>query len=136
MKTFKLASLEILESQDSSMVQQSFPILDGLVINREDEQNRWVIEAYLLHNYYIFFQELKDKQEEVLVQVKITKESNEPATFITSLIGINEIGAHMNILFKGTIVDQRKSIVEEKLKSLIDQGYSGDELLTKFKDDL
>ncbi len=136
MKTFKLASLEILDSQDSSMVQQSFPILDGLVINREDEQNRWIIEAYLLHKYYSFFQELKDKQEEVLVQVKITKESNEPATLITSLIGINEIGAHMNILFKGTIVDQRKSIVEEKLKSLIDQGYSGDELLIKFKDDL
>ncbi|MBP1948709.1 YwpF-like family protein [Virgibacillus litoralis] len=134
MKTFKLASLEILDSQESNMVQQSFPLLDGLVINREDEQNRWVIEAYLLHKYYNFFQKLKEKQEEVLIQVKISKESNEPATFITSLIGINEIGAHMNVLFKGTIVDQRKSIVEDKLKSLIDEGYSGEELLIKFKE--
>ncbi|SDQ65526.1 YwpF family protein [Virgibacillus salinus] len=136
MKTFKLASLEILDSQETNMVQQSFPLLDGLVINREDEQNRWVIEAYLLHKYYTFFQKLKEKQEEVLIQVKISKESNEPATFITSLIGINEIGAHMNVLLRGTIVDQRKSIVEDKLKSLIDEGYSGEELLIKFKEDI
>lgn len=136
MKTFKLAALEILDNQNSRMVQQSFPLLDGLVINREDEQDRWVIEAYLEHKFFGFFQNLNEKQEEVLVQVKISKESNEPATFITGIIGINEIGAHMNVLFRGTIVDHHKSIIEDKLKALIDEGYSGEDLLDKFKEQI
>lgn len=134
MKTFKLASLEILDNQDSNMVQQSFPLLDGLIINREDDKNWWVVEAYLQHEYFDFFQKLSNKNEEVLIQVKITKESNEPATFITTIIGINEIGAHMNVLFRGTIVDQQKGIIEDKLQALIEEGYVGEELLEKFKE--
>ncbi|WP_164669218.1 YwpF family protein [Virgibacillus doumboii] len=135
MKTFKLASLGILDNQNSNIVRESFPLLDGLIINREDETNQWIVEAYLQHEYYDFFAKLNNKKEEILIQVKITTESNEPATFITTITGVNKIGAHMNVLFRGTIIDQHKEIIEEKLKKLIDQGYSGDKLLEKFKEE-
>ncbi|PAV28796.1 hypothetical protein CIL05_14305 [Virgibacillus profundi] len=134
MKTFKLNNLEIIEQQDEDIIQNRIPLKDGLIINREDDQNRWVIEAYVEHSYLEFFKNLDEKDEEILIQVKITKETNEPATFITSIIGINEIGAHMNILFMGTIVDQRKHKIEEQLTALIEEGFQGEELLNKFKE--
>ncbi|TRM12229.1 hypothetical protein FH966_11355 [Lentibacillus cibarius] len=133
MKTFQLCSMKIIDNDRRDMLQQDIPLLDGLIINREDEQNQWVVEAYLDQSYHEFFQNLRQKQE-VLLQVKITKESNRPATFITSVIGINEIGKQMNVLFRGTIVDQQKEMIEERLRSLIKQGYQGQSLLKKFKE--
>lgn len=135
-KTFKLSSLKIIDNEEADMLQETIPLLDGLIINREDEANRWLVEAYVEQKYYDYFQNLCRGQEGVLIQVKITKESNKPATFITSIIGINKIGEQMNVLFLGTIVDQRKEIIEEKLKSLIEQGYQGEELLQKFKEQI
>lgn len=135
MKTFKLHSLEILESKESNIdiVQHTIPLKDGLIINREDQQDLWVVEAYVQHDFLDFFKRLQCDRDEILIQVKITKESNRPAIFITSIISINEIGAHINVLFKGMIVNRQKSIVEDMLKSLIDQGYHGEELLDQFK---
>ncbi|MFD1361527.1 YwpF family protein [Lentibacillus salinarum] len=136
MKTFKLASLKIINNEDNDVLQQSISLLDGLIINREDEENRWVVEAYVNQDYYDFFQNLYSHQEEVLIEVKITKQDNKPATFITSMIGLNKIGEQMNVLFIGTIVDQRKEIIEKQLKSLIEQGYQGEALLETFKEQI
>ncbi|MFD2761994.1 YwpF-like family protein [Lentibacillus juripiscarius] len=134
MKTFKLRSLKVIDNDHADMLQKDIPLLDGLIINREDEQNRWVVEAYLEQSHNGFFQDLRHSEEEVLLQVKITKESNEPATFITSIIGINDIGNQINVLFMGTIVDQHKEIIEKKLQALIDEGYQGQLLMQKFKE--
>lgn len=135
MKTFRLNTLEIIEGTDSDkdILQHQIPLLEGLIINREDERNQWLIEAYVEQKHYAFFTKLEQTREEIMVQVKITKESNPPATFITSITGINEIGDNMNVLFMGTIVDKQREIVENMLKDLIDQGYHGEELLDKFK---
>jgi|SRR5699024_7516178 len=135
MKTFKLKALEVIESTDSDkdILQHQIPLLEGLIINREDEKNQWVIEAYVEKEYIDFFTRLKDTRDEIMIQVKITKQSNAPATFITSIIGMNEVGDNMNVLFKGTIVDKQREIVEGMLKKLIDQGYHGEDLLDKFK---
>ncbi|TFJ94479.1 YwpF-like family protein [Lentibacillus salicampi] len=136
MKTFQLKSLKIIDNESADMLQQSIPLVDGLIIDKEDEENHWVIEAYVEKTYADFFQNLRSHHEEVMVQVKITKESNDPATFITAITGINDIGDRMNVLFIGSIVDQRKEIIEAKLKMLIDQGYQGEELLQKFKEQI
>lgn len=134
MKTFKLRSIKITDNEDADMLQQKIPLLDGLIINREDEANRWIIEAYVEQGYYAFFHNLRSTKEQVLVEVKITKESNRPATFITAIIDMNKIGEQMNVIFIGTIVDQRKEIIEKELQLLIEQGYQGEELLEKFKE--
>ncbi|WP_106497809.1 YwpF family protein [Lentibacillus sp. Marseille-P4043] len=134
MKTFKLKKLEILESVDDDIIQHDIPLRDGLIINREDDENQWVLEAYLNHDYLSFFKELKDKKDQIMVQVKITKESNSPATFITSIFSINEIGTHANVLFKGIIVDRQKGIIKDMLQKLVEEGYQGESLIKKFKE--
>lgn len=134
MKTFKLKALEIIEQEADEITQNKISLKDGLIINQEDEQNHWVIEAYIARNYLAFFKALQEENQDILLQVKITKESNDYATFFTSLLGINEIGENINILFKGTIVDRQKYKIEEMLTNLIDAGYQGKELLEKFKE--
>lgn len=134
MKTFKLKKLEVLESVDENIMLQEIPLIDGLTINKEDEYNQWVIEAYLDPDYQAFFQKLANHEDEIMIQVKITKESNAPATFITSIIGINQIGDRMNVLFLGTIVDRQKGMVKELLRKLVEEGYQGELLIDKFKE--
>ncbi|HLS61024.1 MAG TPA: YwpF family protein [Virgibacillus sp.] len=133
MKTFKLKALEVIEEVDEEMIRKKIPLLDGLIINREDDQNQWVIEAYIDNNYLDYFTTLKEEHDEIIIQVKITKESNSPAIFMTSIIGVNEIGSRMNVLFKGKIIDRHKDEIEEMLGSLITEGYEGEELLMEFK---
>ncbi|GAA0613722.1 YwpF-like family protein [Virgibacillus siamensis] len=134
MKTFKLYSLDILQSDDKNISQYGIDLKDGLIINREDDLNQWVIEAYVRHDYLGFFKKLQQERDQVMLQVKITKPTNQPATFITSIIGVNEIGPNINILFKGVVVNQQKDKVWDMLKSLIEQGYQGEELLDKFRE--
>lgn len=134
MKTFKLKMLKIVNRKDKKFVHTDIPLLDGLIINREDEQNRWLIEAYIDKKHFDYFNDLYKKNKELMVQVKITKESNEPALFITSIIGVNEIDEpSMNVLLLGTIVDHEQQKVEELFTSLIGKGYEGKELLEQFK---
>src|SRR5690625_2449344 len=134
MKTFKLKRLEVIEDKNEDIVLNNIPLIDGLTINKENDENTWVIEAYTDQEYLDFFRTLKEENDEVLIQVKITKESNDPATFLTSIIGINEIGPQMNVLFDGTIVDERKSKIQEMLTALVEEGYQGESLLEKFKE--
>lgn|SRR5690625_2025060 len=134
MKTFKLKSLNVLDKKDDDIIQHEIPLIDGLIINREDDENQWIIEAYTDHSYVEYFTALKNEQYGIMLQVKISKESNDPAFFSTKIIGINEIGQHMNVLFKGTIIDQRKNEFEEVVKTLIEKGYYGERLLLKFKE--
>lgn len=134
MKTFKLKSLQIIEDKNEDIISTDIALLDGLTINREDDANRWIIEAYMEQSYMDFFNKLQMENDEVLIEVKITKESNQPATFLTTIIGVHEIGSKMNVLFRGTIVDKQKSKIQEMLTSLVEAGYQGELLLEKFKE--
>jgi hypothetical protein len=122
MKTFKLKMLKIMSQQQKIYVHTEVPLIDGLIINREDDHNHWLIEAYIDIEYLEFFKQLHEKKEETIVQVKITKESNEPAFFITSIVGVNEIGeSSMNVLLLGTIVEENDQSVGTTLSSLINK---------------
>lgn len=134
MKTFKLKMLEIIDYHADKYKTIQIPLTDGLIINREDNENRWLIEAFTDKNLLDYFTELKEKNEELIVHVKITTEFNEKATCITSILEINEIGEKMNVLFLGTMVDQRTSILEKELGELVAEGHRGEELLENFKE--
>ncbi|MFG6116749.1 YwpF-like family protein [Halobacillus sp. MO56] len=133
MKTFKLVSLDLVEEKAEDITQRRIKLIDGLIINREDDKGRWVIEAYVDQSYQSFFEEYVKSEEELLVQVKITKETNQPATFLVKAIDTNIISDNMNVLFMGTIVDRRQDQIEKTLKLLIEEGYQGEELLEAFK---
>ncbi len=125
-----------METDGDAFVHHEIDFMDGLIINREDEENRWVIEAYTTRAYRELFKRLQTTGEDLMIEVRITNVTNPPATFITSIIGVNDISDHMNVLFMGTIIDQRKQSVEQHLKALIDAGYQGDILLEKIKQSL
>lgn len=132
MKTFSLKSLMILEQIDQHVTEKHIPLVDGLILNREDGQDRWLIEAYVDVSHKAYFETLQWK-EDLMIQVKITKESNEPATFLTSIIGVNMIGQKMNILFLGKIVDVRRGEAQAVLKELVHEGYEGEKLIKRFQ---
>lgn len=131
MKTFKLKMLTIINQENGNIIQNNISLLNGLIINREDETNRWVIEAYIEKTNEAYFNQLLENNKEIVLQVKITKESNEPATFITTILSVNEIGENINVLFIGTIVERKESILKE-LTALLEAGYRDKELLEKF----
>lgn len=136
MKTFKLKGLAVVDNEKESekMRKAKFELIDGLVINREDEAG-WIVEAFLSKEYYAYFADLQDESD-IMIQVKITREDNDPAFFITKIIDITDIGDKMNVIFQGNIVDHSKSRIEELLQQIIEEGYQGESLLKKFKESI
>src|SRR5699024_11017134 len=121
MKTFKLKGLQIVADEKKDIAPQKIPLIDGLIINREDEIG-WLIEAFIESSHKTYFKELED---------------NESAFFITKVIGINDISdERMNVIFQGDLVDHRKSRIEELLEEILEQGYQGASLLKKFKESI
>ncbi|MBB6454828.1 phosphoketolase [Salirhabdus euzebyi] len=133
MKTFKLVSLDVLEKQGEELTNRPINLIDGLIINREDDKNRWLIESFVDKQYESFFHRAKEFDQELVLQVKITKETNQPASLMVKIVGINEIGSGINVLFMGTLINRKQEKVEEMLQYLIEEGYQGEELLTMFK---
>ncbi|MFD1168396.1 YwpF family protein [Oceanobacillus caeni] len=101
MKTFKLKMLFVLPN---NLEQKEIKLLDGLIINKEDDYypNQWLIEAFVSKDYTTYFEKIMNI-EELLLKVKISKTDNEPVLFKSKIIGINEIGENINVLFKGNL---------------------------------
>lgn len=45
MKTFKLVDLNVERVDKEEQSIEQFPLIDGLIINKEDGENHWLIEA-------------------------------------------------------------------------------------------
>lgn len=133
MKTFKLKGLKMMPDKEELFEAKEITLIDGLVINREDELG-WLIEAYIEESYWEYFTEIK-QSDEVMIQIKITREENDPAFFLTKIVDMNKIGNdRMNVLFQGKIVDHSKRRIEKMLEMVIEEGYQGRSLLEKFKE--
>ncbi|SIS38295.1 YwpF-like family protein [Salimicrobium flavidum] len=133
MKTFKLVSLDIIEEQKEDITLRSIELKDGLIINREDDHGRWLVEAFISKDYKSYFQSYIEKNEKVMLQVLITKKSNSPATFLVSPIDINEFEEEMNVIFIGAMIDKKQEQVEKLLQVLLEEGYQGKRLLEEFR---
>lgn len=133
MKTFKLKGLKVMGNEEDEIEQKVIEIEDGLVINREDEHG-WLIEAFIDQSYKEYFLSI-EHVDEIMMQIKITREENDPAFFISQIIGMNDISHDkINILFQGKIVDHSKSRIEKMLQMIVEEGYQGESLLRKFKE--
>lgn len=130
MKTFKLITLQIFQNEQLINI----PLEDGLIINKEDEQNNWLIEGYMDKGLEQLFTPIFEKKDKLLVQVVITKKENDPAPFIVTPIVMNRFENHISVLFEGKLKKSRNDFAEQILEELIKEGYSGDELLTIFKE--
>lgn len=134
MKTFKLKSLNIIETEHQDKEKRTLiTLIDGLAINREEQDGSWLIEAFVHSSYYNYFKNLKNQGDQLVIQVKISKETNDPALFVVQIIKITKIGDNMNVLFDGKIIDQRKTKLVDLLSSLMEQGFEGEELIHEFE---
>ncbi|MFC3886451.1 YwpF-like family protein [Bacillus songklensis] len=133
MKTFKLVALEAASSNSKDTNYQTMELIDGLIINKENEENHWIIEALLPNTYLSYFEELSKQHQQVKLQATISKKSNAPANFSASIIGITKMKQHFSVLFKGLLTGNKAHSPEMILEDLIEQGLSGDALLQEFK---
>ena len=130
MKTFKVISLQVVEDEELRDIE----IVDGLIINKEDEKHTWLVETYLSRDYIDFFQEAQQRKEDLEIQVVISHKANDPAAFLTSIRCIKKMDKHISIMFEGKLKKQRNEYAELLLHDLIEKGYSGDELMQEFRD--
>lgn len=132
MKSFKLISLQIITEKRELI---DVELADGLIINKENKSNMWIVEALVEANHY---DELKNSlpndNEEVRIQAVITKKENDPAVFKTVLKTRKLVDGHVSLLFVGNLLNTRSKYAELLLEDLIKKGFTGDQLLKEFKE--
>jgi hypothetical protein len=129
MKTFKLVSLQLVEEDGLVDIELD----DGLIINKEDEKSNWLLEAYIDKSYLDYFKKRADNNDELIIQVVITKRENDPAAFQTKITSINELENHISILFEGSLKRTKNDYAELLLQDLLGKGFKGNNLLDEFK---
>ncbi|MRX73013.1 hypothetical protein GJU40_12765 [Bacillus lacus] len=135
MKTFKLVGLKVEQSEQQDKPLKEYPLSDGLIINREDGENRWMIEALLDKTYESDFAPYHAKNKDLCLYVTISKKGNNPAKLQATISSMMTLDNHVSILFEGKMLTSRSNVdPEELLKSLVDDGLSGDALLETFNE--
>lgn len=77
-KTFRLIDLKIVRQDETSKRLEEFPLIDGLIINKEDGENHWMVEGLVSKEYRYFFEYLLQEGKEVKTYVTITKKATAP----------------------------------------------------------
>lgn len=133
MKTFRLIDLKIeLDPKQDKM--SSIPLRDGLIINKEDGENHWMIEALIPKKYRQVFEVLFQQHTEVKILVTITKENNRPVHLSVQVKNIVALEENISVLLDGKMITNRyRTETEEVLKDLVKEGLSGEKLLDAFK---
>ena len=132
MKTFKMISVSLIRNNEET------PIFleDGIVINQENTSRSWILELFIDQKYEEFFNGLKESNEIFVVKVVISYPENEPAHFEVATYSVKHIGDHLSVLLRGTLKRARRKYAESLLADLLEEGLSGEELLTKFENDM
>jgi len=131
MKTFKLVKLQLVE-KDSI---RNFSLLDGLIINKEDDKQTWILEAFLADDQLEYFQTIQQNKEDLEVLAVISNERNDPASLFAHVHEVRHIGDKISVLFTGHLRNQRNEYAEELLNHLVStkSDLAGDDLLNEFK---
>lgn len=133
MKTFKLVGLKIENKAEDGRFDE-LPLVDGLIINKEDGENSWLIEALLSKQYRPYFEHHWQSGEDLILFATITKKDNRPAQVIANVHSITQFEEHISVLFLGRLYSRSiKQEAENILSELIAQGLSGKKLLEAFK---
>lgn len=131
MKTFKLISLEVFENDSFKEID----LVDGLIINKEDEQNNWLIEVYTKPAHFDFFEKAMQTQQEFIIRVVITKKDNDPVSFHIKTRSVRKLEKNISVMLQGTLKrNARKNYAEVILKDLLNKGLTGEALLNEFRE--
>ncbi|MEH7224625.1 YwpF family protein [Bacillus sp. JJ1566] len=136
MKTFRLVSLVVLHQKEQPSRIEEIPLIDGLIINQEDGENSWIVEAFIDKSYKTIFEKAKQDEAKLNLQVTISQKSNDPASLMGEVKIIKEMENSVSVLLEGNLVPSRLNMAEIVLTDLIQQGLQGEGLLTEFKNRL
>jgi hypothetical protein len=131
LKTFKLCSLVVL--LDNDIEPNEIPLVAGLIINKEEVQKNWLIEAVVTEKQESYFRKLLETQEKFMVEATITKRSNAPATFVCTVKSINKINNNISVLLDGLLVVKEDDFSDMILRSILEEGFEGEEIFKEFK---
>lgn len=132
MKTFKMISVSIISDNEEVPI----TIEDGIVINQENSSRSWILELFTDQKYENYFNELKTSNKVYDVKVIISYPENEPAHFEVVTYSVKQIGNHLSVLLRGTLKRVRRKYAESLLSELIEEGFTGEDLLSKFENDM
>ncbi|WP_240374531.1 YwpF-like family protein [Bacillus piscicola] len=132
MKTFRLVSLHLLLNAEGKITQKIIPLQQGLIINREEKDGTWLIEAVVSNEHKEFFDKRKETEETMVLEVLITDEKNEPALFVGQVKDTVELSEHISVMISATITTGKDDVSSLILEDLINDGFSGKELLQEF----
>ncbi|HSU79850.1 MAG TPA: YwpF family protein [Candidatus Angelobacter sp.] len=130
MKSFKLYSLDVVDDGNSVEI----PLVDGLILNKEDEHSTWLLEAYTNLSLYDYFKKISEEDRDIILEAVITKKENAPAYFQTKISSLIRFEEHISVLFQGQLRRNKSDYSELLLDSLIEKGFKGPELLKEFKE--
>ncbi|SDN31850.1 YwpF-like family protein [Alkalicoccus daliensis] len=137
MKTFRLCSLIILfdepPAENESVRGKEIPIKEGLIINKEESEKNWLLEAVVHKDWKNFFEEYISRDQHVMAEVTITKRTNDPATLYCQIKAVHELQEHLSIHIEGRIVAKKEDLSDMLLRNLLDEGFSGEELYAEFR---
>lgn len=103
------------------------------MINQENSHNTWILETFIPATERQVFDELLENEEVFEARVVISFPDNDPALFSLIVSTIKEIGDHVSVLMKGTIVRKKRNNPSELLKALLAENVPEEELLTRFE---
>ncbi|MBO0960996.1 YwpF-like family protein [Neobacillus sp. MM2021_6] len=130
MKSFKLYSLDVVGDHSSVEV----PLVDGLILNKEDEHSTWLLEAYTNMSLYDYFKKISEQNQDIIVEAVITKKENAPAYFQTKISSLLKFENYISVLFEGHLRRNKSDYSELLLDNLMQKGLEGEDLLREFKE--
>lgn len=127
MKSFKVVDVKLAQENNFLILD----LLDGIIINKESKDDPWLIEIQTSKDFEEILEELVGTEVKMLVT--ITRPNNQPAQFVGKFLEMNSIQDSISLLFLGDIIVQEPTYPEDLLEKLMEEGYTGEELLNEFK---
>lgn len=112
---------------------QSFPLIDGLVINQENSHQLWTLELFISKKHEDFFENLLHSQSVIKAQVVISFPDNDPASFLVVVSSIHHIQDHISVILNGRITPKSRQYAELLLENLLSLNLPKEELLEEFE---
>lgn len=132
MKTFRLVSLHLLLLENGQVINTPVPLKDGLIINREESDGSWLVEAVVSSQKKSFFQQMLDYDELCVLKVVITDKNNDPAIMSAKVRTITELSKEISVLFDASMMLGKEEVSSLILEELIADGLTGEELIKEF----
>lgn len=133
MKTFRLVSFQCLEQEQGEIVHLPIPLKEGLIINREEKDGSWLINAVIDRDQENWFIHSRDQENPLVMEVTITDPRNEPAIMTGTVMDESDLSEGISLLIKAKMAGGQEDVSQMILEDLAEEGYTGPEMIKEFQ---